>query len=248
MKKILSITAVIMLMIGFAACKKDAATYTTSTILNASKTTGIKQGEPVILSLSTVSDSSSIVWTVSPATNSKVTPSGSKAIFVFKQKGSYTVNATFKGQTASRSVTVNDSIYTGASDSSNYSSVSLSGDQLILTPSVNDTLNYISISAVTKNSYSCLNNSLEYDLTSGTNAYTISYTGVNVPQGSSCTTGQKTSSALTLLYSPTDGKYTFSVLVNGIMYNGSYNKNGNSYTFTWPYTSGVLFSTLSCSK
>lgn len=247
MKKIILFTALSLFLLNFTACKKEAATTTPATTLVASKAVNIQQGEPVVFKISSVQDSAAISWTVTPKANTQINLAGAQSTIVFKAKGQYTVTASFKGQLVNTTISVGDVVYTGSAATATYPVVSnsLAGDQITLTPSLtSDTTNYISISAITKKSYNCLNNSLAYTLTTGTNAYTINFTGVNSPGGSDCTAGTKTSTAFTSLYAPVDGSYTFSVVLNGITYNGSFVKRAKNYTFTWSYTSGVLISPL----
>ena len=252
MKKTIVFAAVIMLAISFTACKKDSETATPATVvLTASKTTSIKQGEPVIFNAVATLGRDTVKWVVTPTANAQVNASGAVASILFKQKGQYVITAIVGTNRASSTVNVTDSVYNNSapgSPTTTYTTVALTGDQLTLTPAVSDSGKYISISTLTKNAYSCLNNSLQSTVTSSANAYSISYTGVKIPNGAACTTGQLKASSFAYLYSPVDGKYSFSVQVNGITYNGSYTKTGNSYTFTWPYTSGVIISPLTVTK
>ena len=153
MKKIIVFTALSMLAISFTACKKDSATPTpATTVLTASKTTGIKQGEPVIFTAANVTVKDTAKWTVSPSANTQINASGASASILFKQKGQYTVTALVAGIMSRSTVTVTDSIYKGTGPApTTYSSVALTGDQLTLTPSVNDSANYVAISTLTKN-------------------------------------------------------------------------------------------------
>ena len=252
MKKVIVFAAVTMLAISFTACKKDSATATPgAVVLTASKTTSIKQGEPVIFKAVATLGTDTVKWVVTPTANTQVNASGAAASILFKQKGQYVITAIVGANRASSTVNVTDSVYNGSdagSPTTTYTTVALTGDQLTLTPAVSDSGNYISISTLTKNAYSCLNNFLQTKVTSSANAYSINYTGVSIPNGAACTAGQIKAASFAYLYSPVNGKYNFSVQVNGITYNGSYTKAGNSYTFTWPYTSGVIISPLTVTK
>ncbi len=113
--------AATMLAISFTACKKDSATPTnTATVLIASKTTGIKQGEPVIFKAAAASSKDSVRWIVSPSANTQITPTGLTASILFKQKGQYNITATFGGNTSSIVINVSDSVYNSA-DTSHHS-------------------------------------------------------------------------------------------------------------------------------
>jgi len=252
MKKIIVFAAATMLAISFTACKKDSATTTPATVvLTASKSAGIKQGEPVIFNAVATLGTDTVKWVVTPLAYAQVNVSGAMASILFKQKGQYVITAIVGANRASNTVNVTDSIYKSPvpdSTNTNYSTVALTGDQLTLTPAVSDSGNYVSISTLTKNAYSCLNNSLKSKVTSSANAHSISYTGVSIPNGTACKAGKIKAASFAYLYSPVNGKYNFSVQVNGVTYNGSYTKTGNSYTFTWPYTSGVIISPLTVTK
>ena len=238
----------LFLVLSLIACKIETATTVS---LLPSKSVNIKKGEPVVFKLSSNQDSASITWAVTPVTNRQITLAGSKAAVVLKAKGQYNISAFFNGLVSNTIVSVRDYIYTGANSNETAPVVSnsLAADQITLRPAVtSDTSSYLFISAITKNSYNCLNNTLAYNLTTETNAFTINYTGVNFPGGTDCTAGKKTSTVFTLLYAPADGTYTFNVILNSNTYNCKFVKSGKNYTYTWPYSSGVLLSPLSINK
>jgi len=116
MKKTIAFAAVTILAISFTACKKDSATPTPS-VLTASKTTGIKQGEPVIFKAAAASSKDSVRWIVSPSANTQITATGSTASILFKQKGQYHITATYGGNTSSIVINVSDSVYNSADSS-----------------------------------------------------------------------------------------------------------------------------------
>ena len=156
MKKIILFTALSLFLLNFTACKKEASTTLPATTLVASKALNIQQGEPVVFKISSIQDSASISWSVTPKANTQINLAGSLSTIVFKVKGKYSVSASFKGQLVNTIVSVGDSVYTGVSANASYPVVSnsLAGDQITLTPSVtSDTTNYISISAITKKSF-----------------------------------------------------------------------------------------------
>ena len=124
--------------------------------------------------------------------------------------------------------------------------VALTGDQIRITPSlISDTANYIYITSETLNNYNCLNNTLMTVVNSSASSQTVEYTGVLIPAAAYCNAGQKKATITNVLYLPTNGTYNFVVKLNGTSYTCSVVKNGNSITFSWPYTSGVTISPLS---
>ena len=133
----------------------------------------------------------------------------------------------------------------------------LLGDRLLITPSVlpqpdsTITSPALFLNTTTTNSYPNANAQL---LTTSTSLNTgnvvngihLDYKGVFLPGGVTSGTSKPTKS---LSYgSLTDGTYSLVISVNGLTYTGSFVKSGNTYTFTWPYTSGVIISPLTVTK
>jgi len=135
--------------------------------------------------------------------------------------------------------------------------ISLIGDQLAITPAVwsqpDSTITNpaLFLNTTTSNSYPNVNAQL---LTTSTSLNTgnvvngihLDYKGVFLPGGVTSGTSKATNS---LSYgSLTDGTYSLVITVNGLTYTGSFVKSGNTYTFTWPYSSGVIISPLTVTK
>src|SRR5664279_543028 len=108
MKKMIlpAFSAIILVM---SACIKDPVNNTTS--LTASKTSGIKKGEPVLFTLFT-NNPDTIKWKVTPTTNAQIAATGSLASIRFGRGGTFTIIATSGNAVDSSVVHVNDSIYT----------------------------------------------------------------------------------------------------------------------------------------
>lgn len=231
---------------GITACKRDN-TATSPVELDASKTADIKKGEPVVFTVNNPAGNS-VNWTVTPGDNANVqiNSSGARASVLFGIAGRFTVQATTANGSASTTVTIKDSVYTGGGGGVTYSLVPLTGDQIQLTPTRIDSGNFsgIVLSASTTKNYDCLNHYLLSQFSVSGNDYSINFQGVNVPDGNNCTSGQARASGYIYLYPISDGSHAINVAMNGTTYSGSLVKNGSGYTITWPYSSGVIFTKL----
>ena len=245
MKKVTIPFLLLLAVISFVACKKDSASNTTTPSLTASKNAAIKRGEPIIFTLANTSAGSVTNWSVAPSANVQINKTNNYASILFGKAGTYAITASSGSITASTTVTVGDSTYTGGGGIT-YTKVPLTGDQIKLTPSrIDSGSTYgLLISAITTNSYNCLNNFLPSDLAITGVDYAINFTGVDTPDAANCTTGQTQSSGMSYMYPVADGNHVFKVVLNGTTYTGSFIKSGATYTFTWPYTSGVTISPL----
>jgi len=234
-----------ILAAGITACKRDNAVKS-QLELSASKTAAVKKGEPVVFTISKT-PGSSVNWSVTPEGNASIqkNASGDTASVIFGLAGTFTAQATSGNGSASKTVTVQDSMYTGGGGVT-YSTVPLTGDHLQLTPSRIDSGSFsgIIIAASTTNNYDCLNHYLVSELSVAGSDYSINFPGVKVPDGGNCTSGQSKALSYSYLYPVSDGSHAFKVVMNGTTYSGEFVKNSSGYTFTWPYTSGVTFTKL----
>jgi len=116
------------------------------------------------------------------------------------------------------------------------------GDQIIITASKLDTgaSSSLVFVAETKNSYTCVNNSLAFSFSSdAASFYDIDYTGVSRP--ASCTTGTSQATS-TVSFEQTAGTRALNITFNGKTYSGTITKTGDKFTINWSYTSGVTIS------
>lgn len=242
MKNVTVLFLFLIMLSCFWACKKDQSVdiNNTGTSLDASKTSAIKKGEPVVFTFPGASANDTIHWSVTPSANVQINISGNKASVLFGLAGKYAVAAHSGGITASMDVSVNDTAYTGGQGVT-YSTVALTGDEIMLTPSRIDSGSYsgLIIYASTKNNYNCLNNFLSSSLSANGADYTIDYAGVSIPDAANCTSGQIKSVGTSFIYPIEDGTHAFKVKLNGTVYTGSFTKNGKNYTFNWGYASGI---------
>ena len=111
-KKLLFLSLISLVLIGCNQLENVA----TST-LDASKSTNIRRGEPVVFKFSNIADSSNVAWKVSPEEGVTLKAVGSTAYVLFSVAGSYTINATFANVVANLNVLVIDNVYNPAENS-----------------------------------------------------------------------------------------------------------------------------------
>jgi hypothetical protein len=210
--------------------------------VDASKSSSIKKGEPITFTLSQVSATSAVTWTVSPSTNTQIKTSGNKAAVQFGAMGSYTVKAVSGTTSASATVSVTDDTLASGATSGSTTLPFSSGEQIKITTSKIDSSasgQILVLSAQTTNGYTCLSNYLLSAYTvSGTN-YNVNYTGVSVP--ADCTTGTAKAGAFTYLNIPV-GTSTLKITFSGTTYTGTIVRTGGNFAINWTYTSGVTIS------
>ena len=129
-----------------------------------------------------------------------------------------------------------------------------SSDQIHITPSLIDTAGFsygILFKASTIKQYpssaATLVSTSFYD-SSSANSLGINYQGVLLPYGTRFAGITTIASTANYLNMWQDAKYAIRIVSNNITYTGSINKVGNTYTITWPYTSGVVISPLVLTK
>ena len=244
MKTKMLIVALATLMVGFTSCNKDENEPTQS-VVDASKTSQIKKGEPVNFKFSQAPEGSAVQWVVDPFNNVQINSSGNTASILFGTAGSYTVNASFSKFKGSTSVSVLDSIYIpGGGGASTYQP--LTGDQIFITVSKTDSMGFSGLifRFITEKKYQCLNHTLLFDNNfSGQNLQVV-FNSVMIPPVEGCTSGEDFASAGTAWFPIADGSHGFEVVLDGNTYTGSFVNNGGTYTFTWPYSSGVTITPL----
>jgi hypothetical protein len=98
----------------------------------------------------------------------------------------------------------------------------------------------LSIMAITTESYLCNGNALVSSVNSSQNPFQLNYPGILVWTPSRQTDQRKaTVRSPIILFPIAEGRNSFSVVLNYKTYVGSFVKTGNTYAFTWPYSSGV---------
>ena len=260
MKKLIPFLVIALAVV--AACQKESSRD--APLLEASHTTAVKKGEPVMFTMAT---SGAIAWRATPSAGVSINVAGNQAWIRFASAGQYIVTGVSGTDSASTPVTVTDTLYQGdtstipgvcttcpppdtvavppvshADDTVRFSA----GDVLQLQPSIFDSSGAtgLSIKATTTENYICEINYLLSSINATGERYELNYPGVFVPYG--CQTGAvKASVREPIVFFPIEeGTYPFSVMVNYKRYEGSFIKAGNTYTFTWPHTSSVTISPL----
>lgn len=235
-------------------CKKDSSKSgsTVKPVLTLSKT-NVKKGEP--LTVSTVANSSSVVrWTVFPANSSLISAGNRSSSVLFSSAGSYAITATYFADSlsaapydsASSPITVNDSVYTPpVVDQAD--TLSLAGDQLLIQPySASDSAGLV-LMVQTKNVYNCAPIFIGYSYSLASGTLNADFKFISDP---TYDCGGFQNHAVAGLFFPTlsAGDYPVSIRFNETTYQGSVNMTGSTYTFTWPYSSGVIISPLTIQK
>ena len=189
---------------------------------------------------------------------SHVTSAGKMAMYMFEQPGYYNIKAASLGvdsESVTDSSTINvyvtDSIYQPSAPAQD--TLSLVGDQVSLTPTLDSSANLIFL-AQTTNTYGCLP-SLVYSITTGSDgtggiAIDLQEVVANGPTG--CHEVENPASAYLFCPSPTSqwgpGSYPLSVLLNGVTYTGTLTVTAGAYSFNWNYTSGVTITSSQLKK
>ena len=244
MKQSICFIAVTALILGFFSCMKDDGTIGNS-ILDASKTSKIKKGEPVTFTLSKTPHGSGIKWGVVPDKSTQISTTGNSATVLFYTAGLYSITASLGELKATTSVSVQDSTFNPAEVNPPIIDA-LKGDQVNFIVSKIDSMGIsgLSLSFSTEKKYQCLNHLLLFDLTTDGSAYKIILKGVYRPVGEFCIPGEDKANAATSLYPVSNGIHVFEVVLDGTTYTGYFVKSGSMFTFTWPFTKGVTLAPL----
>jgi hypothetical protein len=242
MKTKMLILVMATMVAAMTSCKKDdngSVRYPVA----VSKTGDIKQGEPVSFSFTQSSAGSNVSWSVTPFSNATIDAVGNTASIRFQKAGQYTVHAVSGNFKGDADVVVSDSVYNPGGDPVY---VPLTGDQIFITVSKFDSmgLSGLDFHFVTEKKYDCLNHTLLFDNILGEQGLRVVFSAVLIPSGVYCVPGEEVASSGTAWYPLSEGNHGFEVLLNGVTYSGSFVRTGSTYTFTWPYTSGVTLTPL----
>jgi hypothetical protein len=244
MKTKILIAAFAAFLLGFSSCKKDTDVNIQSG-LDASKTSDIKLGEPVVFKLSEADASGIVNWTVTPNTDVQIQPSGKTASILFGNPGSYSVSAISGNVKGRTDVIVEDSIYNpGGGGTPTYEP--LTDDQMFITVTRYDSMGIsgLDFRYITEKKYNCLNHTLLVDNIFSGQDLKIDFKSVFIPSEEFCTAGEDYASGGTAWYPVQDGSHGLQVVLDGQTYSGSFLKSGSTFTFTWPYSSGVTLTPL----
>lgn len=218
------------------SCKKDSAVTPVKT-LNLSLST-VMMNQP--LTVSSASDSTIYTpFSVTPSGSNTTALAGHSTVVKFTKPGTYIIQSSKPGSIAT-AVTVTNQTYT-----SNSTSVSLAGDQIVLTPHAIDSggsfvLYFV---ATTVNSYPANNGTIVQTLSLNQGATSASFTNVLLPPTpSSSNISGPVSSEFAFISSMVAGTYPVTFQLNGTTYSGSAALTTTGVTFTWKYTAGITMS------
>ncbi len=245
MKTKMLIVAIATLMVGFTSCNKDKnEPVPTQSGLDAAKTSKIKKGEPVSFKFSQAPEGSTVIWTVTPFDNVQINPTGNVATIQFSTAGVYSVNASYSNFKGSTNVSVQDSIYNPGGGTPTYEP--LTGDQIFITVSKTDSMGSSGLifNYITEKKYQCLNHDLLFDNNFSEQNLQVVFKSVMIPSADFCSSGEDYAYGGTVWFPIADGNHGFEVVLDGKTYIGSLVKGGTTFTFTWPYSSGVTITPL----
>lgn len=204
------------------------------------KTTGIEQKAPTLFTL--INGKSQFVkWRVVPA---QVTQNnGSQTTIYFQKAGNFRVYAidSLSNDSAYIDVQVNDQVYVRP----NYDQAIQEGDEIYLTPKAySDTARYLEFQLVTKNDYQCTNSTLAI---SQNFEKPISLNVLYASPGDRCARGKGKARSTIWAAFDLPEKYSgnIEIIFDKKTYKGSFKKTGKHYEFTWPYDTGIVFTTKS---
>lgn len=131
--------------------------------------------------------------------------------------------------------------------------VSLQDEEFTLTPFLLDSLSGqgLSIRIESKKSYPCQSTYLHFlgfYQEGGKGPFKLAFNHVVQPGAKFCNGASGTLLTGTHLYPIPQGKTGIEITLNGTLFSGYVMREGNTFTITWPYTSGVKFSKLTVSK
>lgn len=225
---------------GFTACQKESSVNNVR--LEASKTTLVKKGEPVLLSLPQAPAGSTVQWTVSPSANTQISAQGNAASIKFGAKGTYTVSAAAGNILASQQIAVTDTAYTIPTTNPASNVPFSAGEKLAISLSRIDSGSFSGLVAVaiTNNSYNCLNSVLRSSSNVGASGLSLEYNGVYLP--ADCSQANTKVSGFNYLYPIPVGTHSFSITVGSSTFTGSITRTATGYSISWPNSSVVSIS------
>ncbi len=231
-------------------CKKSSTGSSSSTkpAVTLSKTT-VARGEPLLASVADLSTSATIRWKIFPAPGTMLSASRDQATVFFGNKGSYQLTAVVYADSTSpiatdsstTPVTVSDSVYTPPPPIQSDTSA-LFGDAIQIQPVTCTDTGGLILAVQTVNLYSCYPQ-LNYYFSQQGNTIELDCLSVSSMM-EDCGGALNTAKAVVLSHAPLNGVYNFNVVLNTATYHGTLTVTDQTYTFSWPYTSGVTLSPL----
>ncbi len=93
------------------ACNQIEEDVPATVILEASKTSNIKKGEPVIFKFNNIPDESDVLWKIKPDDGVNMKAGGNTASVLFNMAGDYTVNGTYGNAVVETDIETVESTY-----------------------------------------------------------------------------------------------------------------------------------------
>lgn len=243
-------------LLQLAACeRKDVENISESVnnpkleAIHVASQTEIKKGEYVIFTLDNGLRAGNFKWSAAPDKDVRLVKNDTIVSVFFPETGNYTVTATDSISNESVSVAVDVVVNQrgGGGDDNVATQQPISeGDVLSLTPiTLADSAFHLEFSSETKNTYKCARNHLLYAGEHSEGTFKLDFKGVNNPAG--CTVVSSKSGGAVYLSGPVEDnkEYNLVIIFGGKTYNGSFKRTGKKYSFTWPYTDGVVLTTKS---
>lgn len=205
----------------------------TDTILN------ISQRTPALFTLVN-GISPYVMWRVTPSAS--IINKGTSAVVYFYKEGKHRVFAIDSMRLDTTFIDVEVAPYRVV-EPKIYEQSFFSDDELLITPVADaDSAEILQLKVITKKSYDCENNLLIMNTLQKGSNYEVRLE--KVASGTVCSPGEKKAQNSTIFL--TEGsKGTIQITFNGKVYNGSFERKGDKYTFDWPYEAGVVFTTKS---
>jgi hypothetical protein len=217
----------------------------------------VKKGEPFIISAVLPDSNASVRWTIRPSDSTQLNANGNRVMITITFPGMYLITVNFYSpsdpikpyDSSTYSVTVTDTNYTqqvGPGDT-----VSLAGGEVTLIPvSTSGTLEFIVQTAAKYNCTSSISAIGFNQYIIGVEKYIFFYFDSAMVDISKADCGGIKNPA-TIIVTPSplaNGIHTIYGYLNQFMYEGSVNVTDSNYTFTWPYTSGLIISPMQLKK
>jgi hypothetical protein len=261
------VLGLIMSIIGFQCTKNNSSTIGPAQ-LNTSLSS-VKENEPLIVSSNETGENLYVNWSVSPSAGTWLSPSGNKTVILFSIPGNYVVKARYYLDSAAITpydssttpVTVTDSAYNDTSGLNAICNVIeavsiLPGDLITIEPvSYTDSgLVFVAHTALTYgNNYPRLDIIFSSDTLNNPGSGAISTYEYNVANVliAPCTSQTPLAMPATgyfCIKGLSIGTYDLRFALNGTLYQGSMIVSESGCTFSWSYSSGIIFSPVSITK
>lgn len=235
--------SIILLLTGCTQIENDVPA---TVVLEASKTSNIKKGEPVIFKFNNIPVESDVSWKIFPDAGVNLMPNGNTASVLFDMAGDYKVTGTYGHAVLETSVNVIDSAYVPVQDNI----VPFEPNETLnVSVSIIDSLEVgkpdllVQLTFTTSNKYDCLNNYLFVKQDYYSDYVIFSFDGVYIPDSRFCSAGEKEAQYSIVLKfdSKSAQRHRIEISFLGKNYKGYYFVQDNLFFIDWPYTEEIIF-------